>query len=422
LAGCSSPAEVSLNEDPSVYAEEEAELEAQLAETPSDGTALRDLGAIYVRTGRPTKAYDHLKEAYRRMPTDPKTLFFLGLASEQVGRRNAALQLFQTFDEVPADSRYHTLMQGRYEWLVRQDARQTMQELVAQEKARSTENLTDRIDRQAVALMPLQYNGTDARYQPLGRGLAEMMATDLAQVDRVTVVERVRLQALLDELKLAESEAVDASTAPRVGRLLGAGRLVGGSYVIADGDRVRLTLDLADVLDGSVRPVTSEDGRLDNLFRLQTQIVFDLVDAFGVELTAQERDAIEQVPTRDLQAFLAYSRGLLEEDRGNFQAAREQFQQAAQIDPAFRPAAQGAARTQGLSAAGGSAAQAVAAAVPPPGPTPTERLLQRRMQTMMGADPTLTSPEQQIEQITILEDLLRLPPPPPSSTSGGGGG
>lgn len=419
--GCASSSEISMNEDPAAYAEEVAHLQERLASHPGDAQALRELGAIYVRTGRPSKAYDRLKTAYSRVPTDPKTMFFLGLASERVGKRQAALRLFERFDQVPDDSRYRSLMRGRYEWLVRQDARNQIRDLIAQERALPT----DRIAEDAVAIMPLQYNGTDERYEPLGRGLAEMMMTDLATIDRLRIVERVRLQALLDELKLAQSKYIDPSTAPQVGKLLGAGRLVGGSYFVTDDNQIRLNLDVASVAGGGgVRPLADQEGDLSQLFRLQTALVFDLIQSFGIDLTARERDAIETVPTRDLQAFLAYSRGLLEEDRGNFGAAQQQFQRAQSLDAGFQQAADGAARTSGLRKSGGSTAQAVNAAVPSRQPSASRRLVTRRVRSMMGLRQGAlpgTRRRALLRQIFLLEDALPLPPPAPSAPSSSGG-
>jgi hypothetical protein len=43
-------------------------------------------------------------------------------------------------------------------------------------------------------------------------------------------------------------------------------------------------------------------------------------------------------PTRDLQAFLAWSRGLEAEDRGDAVGARREFEEAGARDPAFRAA------------------------------------------------------------------------------------
>jgi TolB-like protein len=418
-----------MDQDPEAFDEEEARLEERLSNNPEDGTALRDLGSIYLRTDRPSQAYDALKKAYAQRPDDPKVLFYLGLASEQVGRREAALKLFAKYGEVPSDSKYHPLMEGRYEWLNRKQAERQAQELVAQEQERPGGGGAD-VSPNTVAVVPIQYQGGDEQYQTLGRGLAEMFTTDLANVGRLKVVERVRLQALLDELKLGQSDYVDQSTAPRVGRLLGAGRLVGGSYLVAD-EEVRLQVTLANVSTGERIPqLESQRAALDDLFDLQTRVTFSIVDQLGVELTGQERAAIEEVPTESIQAFLAYSRGLMEEDRGNYGAAARYYRQAQSIDPNFDQARQQRQKAESVQSGGGSQSKALANAGQGEGPGslgPTINLMDQRLQSL-GASPQSLGEERggdrdPAQEATNADEASTLdPPPPPPSTSSTGNG
>ena len=69
VAACGGPS-VSLNEDPSEYAEQVEELQAYLSDNPDDVEALRTLGTIFMRTNRPARAYDLLKKAYAKEPSD----------------------------------------------------------------------------------------------------------------------------------------------------------------------------------------------------------------------------------------------------------------------------------------------------------------------------------------------------------------
>ena len=58
-----------------------------------------------------------------------------------------------------------------------------------------------------------------------------MLITDLSKIKGIKVLERVKMQALVEELGLGISGLVEAKTFPRVGRLLGAQHLVGGDIV-----------------------------------------------------------------------------------------------------------------------------------------------------------------------------------------------
>lgn len=407
--GCSGAPEVSLDADPSEFEDEVRALQARVSENPKDAEALRDLGAIYMRTGRASRGYDRLKKAFARDPNDPKTLYFLGLASEQVGKREAALEVFKRFERVPESSDYRALMEGRYEWLVRKQAESDIKAMLARES-----ELSDAVSPRVVAVLPLQHQGSQDKYAPLGRGLAEMMISDLTKIDRLRLVERIRLQALLDELKLAQSDYVDPSTAPRVGRLLGAGRLVTGSYIVTSDDRLRVDATLAEI-DSEVRfpNVGTRFGPLSDLFELQNELTLRVVDALGVELTPQERESLDDVPTRDLQAFLAYSQGLQDEDRGHFGAAARHYRRAAEIDPSFQAPAVRQRKAQGLNAAGGSAEAALGAALRSGRSRGMHRRVGRRLRNM-GVGVVGPIGRRAVEESgTATESLLRIPPPPP---------
>jgi len=427
VVGCGGPS-VTMDQDRTAFEEEENRLEQRLEDHPEDGEALRDLGSIYLRTDRPSQAYDALKKAYSRRPDDPKVLFYLGLASEKVGRREAALDLFSKFDEVPDDSKYRTLMEGRYEWLARKQAKRQAQQMIAQEKDQPAD-VEGQVEPNVVAVVPMEYQGGSEKYQPLGRGLAEMFTTDLANVGRLKVVERVRLQAILDELKLSRSKYIDQSTAPRVGRLLGAGRIVGGSYLVTEDEELRLQVTLANVATGERMPqLDRQRAGISQLFQLQKQVTFSIVDQLGVELTPQEKAAIQEVPTQNLQAFLTYSQGLMAEDRGNYGAAARYYQQAQQIDPNFEQAAQRNQKARSAQQGGGSQGKALSNASgdgegQQQSSESSVNVVDQRLQSM-GAGPGAAGgegerdPAQESETAEEESDLDDPPEPPPS---GGGG-
>jgi hypothetical protein len=63
--------------------------------------------------------------------------------------------------------------------------------------------------------------------------------------------------------------------------------------------------------------------------------VYRTFTELGITLTPAERAAIEQRPTANIAAFLAYSRGVRYEVFGRFDDAAREYQAAAALDPAF---------------------------------------------------------------------------------------
>jgi len=373
--GCGSSGP-SFSEDPADYEDEVRALQQRLDNDPGDAEALRDLGRIYMQTGRANRAYDTLKQAYSHRPDDPETLFYLGVATESVGREHAAVELFAQYDQVPQESRYRQLMEGRYEWLVREQAREDIRGMATREASIADQEVSPRI----LAVLPLNYRGVSEQYEPLGRGLAEMLITDLANVSDLRVVERVRLQAILNELEFGQSDYVNPRSAPRVGRLLGAGRLAGGSYRVTQTEDIRMDMTVVEVQGDTSPSVPTQVGNLSDLFELQKELVLALLDALDVSLTEEERAAISPTPTESLDAFLAFSRGLIEEDQGNFEAAAQHYREGAKIDPGFEAAAQRASKAESLNAAGGPLQNALSRAAAPSPATST--LLQQRLNHM----------------------------------------
>jgi TolB-like protein len=196
-------------------------------------------------------------------------------------------------------------------------------------------------DPGTIAVMPFNYSGTNEELRPLTRGLAQLVVTDLAKSRQVRVLERERLQAILDEMRLSEESRADPQTAVRSGRLLRAERILTGSFADRE-QEMRLDAAVVDVTTAGVAAAAGAQDALSRLFDLEKQLVFSIFANLGIQLTDAEREAINQRPTANLQAFLAYSRGLEAEDRGDFAAAQEAFQQAVNLDPNFQVAAQSA--------------------------------------------------------------------------------
>ena len=274
-----------------------------------------------------------------------------------------------------------------------------------------------------MAVYPLTYQGADAQYAVLGRGLAELLTIDLGHVEALQLVERTRLQTLIDEMDLAESGYFDAATAPRVGRLIGAGRLVGGVYNVVGND-LQLDAALWEVQNANVADIGSRAGALSALFRLEKELVFSTLAAMGIEPTEEERRRIDLIPTQNLQAFLAFSRGLEREDAGAFGEAARFYGQAAQLDPNFRQAGARAEEVLGQAQVSGDVSTALTAAYgqdpfPPLPGLPGIDLLGSRLlhlNTSVGAPlvPGVDAREPSVEAgVMIMLESLPDPPPPP---------
>jgi TolB-like protein len=193
------------------------------------------------------------------------------------------------------------------------------------------------IEPNTIAVVSFTNKSEERELDPLQKGLAEMVATDLSQVKRLTIIERVQMQALVDEMALDMTGLLEEKNSERIGKLLRAERIINGSFAEADGT-IKMDAGIADAIEEESKPVGGVEGNLEDLFKVEKDLVFKIVKEMDIVLTDEERKQIEVVPTENILAFLAYSRGLDAEDRGDFAAAQEFYTNALQTDPGFRQA------------------------------------------------------------------------------------
>jgi hypothetical protein len=223
---------------------------------------------------------------------------------------------------------------------------------MADEQAR-TAGVRDGMRRGVIGVPPFASIGSDTTLAPLAFALADLVSTDLSRSARVTVVERARLGDVLRELDLAASGRVDSSTAPRVGRLVSAERLVFGAVEpLPDGRTIRLGARIGDVERATVTTAVDARAPLADILAAEKELVFRLFQSLGITLTPGERATIEQQPTKNVAALLAYGRGVQRSYQGDTRGAASAFRDAYRLDKNFKAARTRAAESRALGAVG----------------------------------------------------------------------
>lgn len=309
-------------------------LEARVQAAPDDAEALARLGAAYQRDGRLDQAARLLERAVEADPGNPNAHFVLGLIRDGQERFGDAVAAYRRAEELAPGSRLAGQVEGRLQLARRNQLRVAVRESLAREQ-----QLAQQPSPATVAVFPFVFSGSDERLRPLGRALAEMLSTDLAQTDRLTVLERIQVQALLDEVELGRSGVVDPATAARGGRLLGAGRVVQGQVSGSEAS-LRMEAAVVQVGAGGTPGTVTQEAAGARFFEMEKELAFQIYEEMGVALSPAERERVNQRYTENLQALLAFGQGLEASDAGRFAEARQLFQQAAQIDPQFQQANQ----------------------------------------------------------------------------------
>lgn len=89
-------------------------------------------------------------------------------------------------------------------------------------------------NRPVVAILPFDNNsiGKDARdYDGVGKGIQDLLITDMASNAKIRLVDRERIQKVLDEQGMAKAGQIDQATAVRLGKILGAQYFVYGGFL-----------------------------------------------------------------------------------------------------------------------------------------------------------------------------------------------
>jgi len=308
-------------------------LEARLRADSTSAPARTQLAAAYARTGQAGRAVPLLEPVVRADSSDAAALLYLGLGYEAMERYGEARGLYLRVLDSRAPAALKGRVEDRLELLALLELRLATRHALEQEQALAANPPEPR----TVGVFPFVMAG-DSALRPLGRALAELLTTDLGQTTRLRVVERARVQLLLDEMELGSSAYADPATAARTGRIVGAAHLVQGRV---DGREADMAMQA--VLVATTRPDTTgepvrETGGIEQIIDMQKQVAFSVYDRLGVQLTAAERERISRRPTENIQALLAFGFGLEARDAGRFAEAAQHFARAQRLDPGFTEA------------------------------------------------------------------------------------
>jgi TolB-like protein len=203
--------------------------------------------------------------------------------------------------------------------------------------------------RPSVAVLPFENAAmlNSADYAPLSKGVAEMLITSLAGNPGVRVVERDRLQKLIDEQNLSAGGRVDKESAVRIGKLVGAHHMLTGTFVIDPKQRVRMVVRSINTETSEIEYAESVSGKADDLL--------PLIDQLGAKMNAglklppmpirlqptaapQGSTEVAKGGPNQFRAMMLVSRALEKQDRGDVQGAIALYKNALQEYPTFERA------------------------------------------------------------------------------------
>ena len=324
LGGC---ARQGLDADPAQI----PSLQEQLSQNPGDLITETRLGIAFYKDGRFEQARTTLANAVEAGTESGAAYLYLGLSNESLEDWTGAREAYTTYLDVGNWGPLKDDLEDRLLLIVRNELQAAAQAALAQE----AELVTEPPEPRTVAVFPFRLISDDEGLLPLQVALADMMITDLAISNALTVLERTQIQSLLNEMALSEAGYADPVTGARAGRLLRSEHVVQGVLTTLGQENIQFDAEVMNTVQARSAGSISDRDRLEAIFDMEKGLVFQILDVLGAPLTPAEREAINENRAESILAFLAYGEGLMAMDRGDFEAASDFFQQAASIDPTF---------------------------------------------------------------------------------------
>ena len=179
----------------------------------------------------------------------------------------------------------------------------------------------------SIAVLPFASLSADPEGEFFADGIAEEIINALSKIKALKVSSRTSSFTFK-----GKNEDIR-----EIGRRLQVGTVLEGSVRKA-GKRLRLTAQLVNASDNSQLWAERYDRELEDVFAIQDEISQSIVAALRVVLSEDEKKAIEQVKTTNVEAYEFYLRGrqyFHQHRRKSLEFALQMFERAIEIDPGY---------------------------------------------------------------------------------------
>jgi TolB-like protein len=204
----------------------------------------------------------------------------------------------------------------------------------------SEQNVTEIKLLKRVAISYFDNTSNNSEYVDLSKGIADMLITDMSKVKEVKIVEREKLENLLEEIKLNNASYFDPETAQKLGRGLGAQSILTGAYIILK-DEIRIDARLIDVESGTIQLAEEVTGSLSDFFSLHKQLTALLAKSLELKFNPSTSEVFEEGEIVSLNQVNQYAKAvhlidegmdeesaeILEGIEGDFTYANKQLQE-----------------------------------------------------------------------------------------------
>lgn len=193
---------------------------------------------------------------------------------------------------------------------------------------------------QSIVVLPFAFQGSDQSDSWFADGLTEDITTSLSKFHQFFVIAR-NSAYIFNDYRQTPHEAA---------RKFGVRYAVSGSVRKA-GDRIRITIELTDVIQNRTIWGEQYNRQIEDLFDLQDEITQTIVSATAAKIESSEVDRLRQTPPASMAAYgfvLQGQRYIFSYTQNGVSQARQLYDSALHSDPRYARAMAAKSRTLNL--------------------------------------------------------------------------
>ena len=185
-----------------------------------------------------------------------------------------------------------------------------------------------KIDK-SIAVLPFENLSDEKENAYFADGVQDDILTNLSKIGDLKVISRTSVMGYRGK----------APNVREIGKTLGVSTILEGS-VRRSGNRVRVNVQLIDAITDEHMWANDYDRDLTDVFAIQTDLAQKIANELQAKLSPSEKAQMENKPTQDGEAYLAFVRAhdlqsSSYEDLAKLKQGEEMYQRAIDLDPKF---------------------------------------------------------------------------------------
>lgn len=195
----------------------------------------------------------------------------------------------------------------------------------------SDQRATRQVDEASIAVLPFKSISAKISDQYFADGMMEAILLNLSKISSLKVISRTSVEKYRHGLQ----------SASEIGSELGVAYLLEGSAQ-KDNDLIRITVQLIDTREDRHLWSESYDHILKDVFTLQSEIAHQVALNLKTEITPEEKQRIQYVPTNNLLAYDLFQKAryhfiqfIINRKQEDYQFSMDLYRNALSIDSSF---------------------------------------------------------------------------------------